>query len=283
MDFNIPKIAQNLYGAKGVNMQEATVSESDAPKVDASYMGKAMEMFQGLMKADPTMKQKADQLWKFLDDLHRNDPKEYNKFINKHISEGQEEIEKEKEKKMKTDGIQSEPVLCAKIRVYQKLTTPTEEAKEPKVDIKLFEFESESDIKSKEEEKSSQKYLAKPSIYLNVCMSEKVKGPLKKDYTYADPKDDKSWAIIPISYSLESESDDEVIYDAHINKQVIEQGKTDPRILNSLMLVVLKRFEAFMSIKFKMDIKTPHFLSDRKYKSSDIKKDKPSLHILMPD
>ena len=110
MDFKIQELAQNLYGDGKAKTTE-TESSDGAPKVDTKDMGKAMEMFQDIMKSDPTMKQKADQLWKFLDDLYKNNPKEYNKFVTKHIEEGQEAMDQEKQKELEKKGIQSEPFL----------------------------------------------------------------------------------------------------------------------------------------------------------------------------
>ena len=53
------------------------------------------------------------------------------------------------------------------------------QAKDKQVDIKLFEFEADSELKNSEDSKTTEKYLAKPSIYLNLCTSLKVKAPLK--------------------------------------------------------------------------------------------------------
>ena len=177
MDFKIQELAQNLYGDGKAKTTE-TESSDGAPKVDTKDMGKAMEMFQDIMKSDPTMKQKADQLWKFLDDLYKNNPKEYNKFVTKHIEEGQEAMDQEKQKELEKKGIQSEPFLSWKIRIFEKLDMGGQ-AKDKQVDIKLFEFEADSELKSSEDLKTTEKYLAKPSIYLNLCTSLKVKAPLK--------------------------------------------------------------------------------------------------------
>ena len=82
---------------------------------------------------------------------------------------------------------------------------------------------------------------------------------------------------------MESESEDQVVYDAHINTKVMETGKKDKRILNSIMVAVLKRFQAITANRFRMDIRNVHFLPEKKYFSADISKKKPDLHILLPD
>lgn len=147
----------------------------------------------------------------------------------------------------------------------------------------MFEFDSSSEIKGHDQTATADKHLAKPSIYLNVCKSDKVKGPLDRDREYADPQDDKTWAILPVSYAKESETDDMIVYDAHVNSDIIDKGIKDKRVMNSVLLVILKRFEQLMINKYRLDIKNVHILSDKKYKSGDFNKVKPSLHLLMPD
>jgi hypothetical protein len=163
------------------------------------------------------------------------------------------------------------------------LKTGHKDAKESKIDIKLFQFDPSEELKQGQSDPKAEKHLAKPCIYLNICHSSKVKLPLTKTREYADPKDDLTWAIIPISYGKESEDANEIIYDAHINSAVIEKCKGNTKILNSVLNVIMKRFEQLMINKYRMDIKSCHVLAKKLYKSSDSNKTTPGLHILMPD
>lgn len=102
------------------------------------------------------------------------------------------------------------------------LKTGHKEAEEKKVDIKLFEFNSNQELKSGDQS-SEEKHLARPTIYLNICHSDKVKKPLKRDRSFADPDDESTWAILPISYGKESETEETIIYDAHLNSCIFKR------------------------------------------------------------
>ena len=277
------ELSEGMLGSIGqkVPMGGSQGGTKDTELLDGHDFTKMMSIFQEAMSTDPSMKKKADSLWKFLDDLHDSNPKEYNDFIKKHLDEGKKEMEKENEKELKTNGIQSEPVICVKIRLFE-LISGHKDAKLNQRDIKLFDFETTEELKDSQSE-IKQKHLAKPCIYLNVWKSDKVKAPLDKNRAYADVKDDKTWAIIPISYGQESWNDDEIIYDAHINTGVIDRWVVEKRIMNSVLLVILKRFQSLMAFKYRMDIQDIHILSEKMYRSSDPTKTKPALHLLMPD
>ena len=153
-------------GSKG-GLGGAKPAQSDSPDLEGHDISKMMSMFHEAMASDPSMKKKADSLWKFLDDLHDSNPKEYNDFINKHIDEGKKEMEKESEKELKNNGIQSEPVICVKIRLFELISGHKEANLNQQPDIKLFDFNSSEELKGAEAEKV-EKHLAKPSIYLNI-------------------------------------------------------------------------------------------------------------------
>lgn len=201
--------------------------------------------------------------------------------MTKHIEDGKKDLDKEKEEQLTKEGIQSEPILWVKIRLFE-LMKGHQEAEEKKVDIKLFEFDPTQEIKTGEQAPQGQKHLAWPCIYLNICHSEKVKQPLTKDRAFADLENDATWAVLPISYGKESETEEMIVYDAHLNSGIFKKCTKDKRILNSVLLVVLKRFQSLMANKYRLDIKNVHVVST-KYKSNDVNKEKPSLHLLMPD
>lgn len=81
-----------------------------------------------------------------------------------------------------------------------------------------------------ENEDASDTALAQPKIYLNILYHNKVISPLRKDREFADPKDDKTWAIIPMTFSPSHErwsgSGKKCIHvDAYVNTCVFETFK----------------------------------------------------------
>ena len=221
------------------------------------------------------MKSKAESIWKHLDDLQKRDPAEYRKFVNGTINEGREVIKEEKKKEVEEKGVQSEAFVCAKLKVVE-LTG----AAQKDMDIKLFEFQSDSEINPAGE--SKKKYLDKPEVYLNIVHSSKVMGPLKKDRTAASVSDDKSWFFIPISFQLEVMTQDElIIYNAHLNTDLVNKAKTDKRILNSVFNLVLRKFQAKIIHILRFDHLYVEFIQ-QKFKAPG-GKTQPDLHILSPD
>jgi hypothetical protein len=73
--------------------------------------------------------------------------------------------------------------------------------------IKLFDFDKNAEIKKTmfDEDEDLDKPLDQPKIYLNLIYHDKVLAPLKKDKTEADPKNDKTWDIIPIHFAQSKE------------------------------------------------------------------------------
>jgi hypothetical protein len=206
------------------------------PTPNPEEMADMMKVFQDAM-SEPGMKGKADMYWKMLDDMAEKDPKEYDKFVNDHISEGKEEIKKEKDKDRDTNGIESKVFLCAKLKVIEIANTKDEEA-----DIKLFEFDSSNEI-LRPGQGPSRSYLDKPHVFLNICHSPKVLGPLTKDFKQANIEDNNTWKIIPVSFERECDStDDLVIYDAHINSEIIATISKDRKILNSILYLIFQKF-----------------------------------------
>lgn len=157
-----------------------------------------------------------------LDEMSESDPKEYEKFVEKAQKEGREEIQKEKEKEKEEKGIQSEPVMCVKLKLTQ-LSTKKEENKDKEFEMRLFDY-----IHNREwDEDDIKTYLESPLVFLNICKSDKVLGPLTEDFAKSDDSNYLSWKWIPVSFEKEVWNDDLIIFDAHINSKVIEKALSD--------------------------------------------------------
>lgn len=67
-------------------------------------------------------------------------------------------------------------------------------------------------------------------------------GPLKQDFSAADPQNNASWKIIPASFEKESWGEEVIVFDAHVNEGVVEKAMGDKKILNSILYYILQKF-----------------------------------------
>jgi len=135
--------------------------------------------------------------------------------------------------------IQSKPLCSLKIRVAKIIV----QKKNQNVSdtVKLFDFDKNAEISQSvlENEDQSDKPLDQPKIYLNIVHHDKVLPPLKQNREFADPKNDKEWQIIPISFAQSKErwsgSGMKCIHiDAHVNTCVFEMFKQGAQKINAL-------------------------------------------------
>lgn len=191
-----------------------------------------------------------------------------------------EVIKKEKEKEKIEKGIQSEAFMCVKLRVID-----TEDMKKAeKMDIKIFDFDSKHEF-SKDQDESEEKirYLEKPEVYLNICKSQHVLAPLTSDMNLADSTSNSSWKIIPVSFELESkQSGDLVIYDAHVNENVVTVAQKDRQVMNSILYYILRKFQFRLGQSLKIDVMNADVQRAR-YMARNDSKVKPSKHVLNPE
>ena len=69
-------------------------------------------------------------------------------------------------------------------------------------EVKLFDFGEKDMIKeSFVHNIESSDPLESPKFYVNVVYADKVIPPFDKNKDFANPKDDKTWLIIPIVFS----------------------------------------------------------------------------------
>lgn len=97
--------------------------------------------------------------------------------------------------------------------------------------IKLFDFEKSEIERNFVNTDDQGQPLDQPKLYLNMLYHDKVLPPMKRDRSPADPKNDKEWGIIPVSFAPNKErwsaSGMKCIHiDAHVNTCVFEMFKT---------------------------------------------------------
>jgi hypothetical protein len=114
-------------------------------------------------------------------------------------------------------------------------------------EVKLFDF-GESDIKeSFLHNKESADPLESPKLYVNVVYADKVLPPLTQKKEFADPKDDRTWNIIPIVFTEPKKRKNlaniECLhYDAHVNTCVIEKCKESQDRLRAIFNNIVQKF-----------------------------------------
>lgn len=66
-------------------------------------------------------------------------------------------------------------------------------------------------------------------LYLNIVYHDNIMPPLNKEREFADPKNDKTWQLIPIAFTepikRKSASGEVLTYDGHVNTCVYEKMK----------------------------------------------------------
>ena len=158
----------------------------------------------GKMMDDPAMVQQMIGQWAQLDDMATSDEKGYKEFINKNKTEFEAEQKKVKEQKEKARIITGTAMCVIKIRPSK--IVEQNQNKNISDTIKLFDFEKSQEInKSFIDSPDQGGPLDQPKLYLNMVFHDKVLPPLDKNRKPADPKNDETWAIIPLSFSPNKE------------------------------------------------------------------------------
>mgnify|MGYP006950313032 CR=1 FL=1 len=143
----------------------------------------------------------------------------------KDMKNHQSEEEKANQLKM---TINSEPYFSFSVRP-SKINDLSAQKEKPKDDIKLFDFGSAEIKESFVNNADSGEPLQSHKIYLNIVYHDRIIPPLNKDRDFANPKDDKTWQIIPIAFTdpvtRKSPSGEVLTYDGHINTCVMTKMK----------------------------------------------------------
>ena len=71
--------------------------------------------------------------------------------------------------------------------------------------IKLFDFQKSEIERNFVQSEDNGEPLDQPKLYLNMLYHDKVLPPMKRDRSPADPKNDKDWGIIPVSFAPNKE------------------------------------------------------------------------------
>lgn len=152
---------------------------------------------------DENTQSRMKEVWTMLDDLAKNDPEEYSKFIEQNLKSGLDDMKKDDDSRRKP--IKSSIGFSVKTYTEDKLKV----------------------------------------LFINVCHSEKVLGPLRNDKNLADSLNVDTWSFIPSSFS-EGVSENRpgkklrVYYDAHINSgiyiQTVRNLKVRAQVISNVLL-----------------------------------------------
>lgn len=233
-------------------------------------MGDQAESIDKMME-DPKMVNQMSGFWKQLDEMHSSDEKGYREFVEKQkveFDKEQEKVNKERELKRIVEG---QPICSIKILVA-KIVVKSEN-KNLSDTIKLFDFEQTSEIKdSFLENEDHGEPLDQPKLYLNVVYSDKVIGPLLKDRELADPKDDKTWAVIPISFGQNKErwsgAGKKCIHiDAYVNTCIYDQFKKGAQKIGALTNYIIERFQNVLKDHYIFHKKAIKIIKGKKYRA----------------
>lgn len=116
------------------------------------------------------------------------------------------------------------------------------------------------------------KPLDQPKIYLNVLYHDKVLPPMTKQRKWADTKDDKDWAIIPISFAPSKErwsgTGMKCIHiDAHINTCVADMFRTGAKKIGAITNYILLKLQVILKDHYVLHKKSIKALKGKKYKA----------------
>jgi hypothetical protein len=140
----------------------------------------------------------------------------------------QHQSEEEKAAQLK-NTINSDPYFSFSVRPA-KLVDTTKKV-EKKEDIKLFDFGSSEIKESFVNNVDAGDPLDSHKLYLNIIFHDRILPPLNKDRDFANPKDDKTWQIIPIAFTepvkRKSHSGEVITFDGHVNTCVMTKMKED--------------------------------------------------------
>lgn len=219
---------------------------------------------------DPKMANQMTGFWKQLDEMAATDEKSYREFIEKQKQDFEKEQEKINQEKEQKRIIQGTPLCCIKVlpaKVLQK-----NERENLSDTIKLFDFEKSEIEKSFLENADEGKALEQPKLYLNILHSDKVVKPLLQNREQADPNDDSTWKIIPISFGQNkerwSESGKKCIHiDAYVSTCVFETFKKGATKIGALTNYIIQKFQNLLKDHFLFHKKSIKILKTKKYKA----------------
>jgi len=87
----------------------------------------------------------------------------------------------------------------------------------------------------------------------------------------ADPRNDRSWVIIPMVFSEPKtrknlEGKTIITYDCHVNAAVISMMRSDQRAMRSISNYIIVKFQEHIEHEWIIHKKTIKFLNKKKYK-----------------
>jgi hypothetical protein len=177
-----PKMMSDIMGS--------LMGQKGAPSLpggmDAKGFTDMMDQLKEIQK-DPEAMRQMEGYWKMLDNMNDKDPEQYKKFIDQQMDEMKEYREEEQRDEQLKRTINSDPYFCFSIRPARLVDQKAQEQKE---DIKLFDFGSAEISESFVNNKDTGKPLESHKLYLNIVYHDRILPPLRKDKSFADPKDD---------------------------------------------------------------------------------------------
>lgn len=221
---------------------------------------------------DPATVKQMQGFWKHLDEMSSSDKKGYEDFIQKQMDEHKEWEKKNKEEREKKRIIQGTPLCVIKILVSKIIEQKQE--KQLSDSIKLFDFDQNAEFNQNfiETNDQSDKPLDQPKIYLNILWHDKVLAPMKKDRTFADPKNDTQWGIIPVHFQPSKErwsgSGMKCIHvDCYVNTCVANMFKTSVTKIGAITNYILQKFQSMLKDHYIFHKKSMKALKTKKYKA----------------
>jgi len=108
-------------------------------------------------------------------------------------------------------------------------------------------------------------------LYLNVVFHEHVVPPLDKKREIADPRNDRSWLIIPMLFGqprerLNLEGHRCLTFDVHVNPAVVVKMKEDTRAMRSITNYLVLKFQEHLEGQYVLHKRTIKHLKQKRYK-----------------
>lgn len=129
-----------------------------------------------------------------------------------------------------------------------RLVDQSKKKEEPKKDddIKLFDFGTAEIKESFVNNPDAGEPLDSHKLYLNIVYHDRVLPPLNKEKSFADPKQDKTWALIPVAFSApvirKSLSGQVYTYDGHVNPCVMKKMKENKTNFQNILHYIITKF-----------------------------------------
>ena len=110
-----------------------------------------------------------------------------------------------------------------------------------------------------------------PVLYLNVVFHEHVVPPLDKQREIANPKDDRTWLIIPMLFGqprerLNLEGHTCLTFDVHVNPAVVVRMKEEARAMRSITNYMVLKFQEHLEGQYVLHKRTIKHLKQKRYK-----------------